>query len=397
MRARLMRWLVPSAALPIAMSCGTGDDAVVMTAPVDAGAVDAVADRSDAADADAPYDPCNDDWCVVSPDGAESMAFNALSGTAANDVWVVGTAGYAAHFDGTDWTPFPVDTGLALFSVWGSGPDDVWAVNSGNNIFHFTAGGWDKAVIPGEFRPANIVVGGGPEDVFVAVERSTDDNPAYQTTCRRGTLVSCPGVYRYSRANGKLAWRPAFDDSTFCGIASTLGSNPCDAFFGMWVEPDGKPWIVGEVGLALRASDGDAGIPSSDAGALTRLSTTQDDSKSTRSLFSLWGSSSTDVWAVGGGGTIRHYTQAAGWTAAGSPTHVDLRALSGSRANDVWAVGDAGTIVHYDGAVWTVSATPFPAGRARDLYAVWASPDGDVWVSGDRTLLRRVSKGGPTP
>jgi hypothetical protein len=53
-----------------------------------------------------------------------------LWGSAADDVWAVGDAGLALHWDGTTWTPIEAATlGLEandLYTVWGTGKDDVW-------------------------------------------------------------------------------------------------------------------------------------------------------------------------------------------------------------------------------------------------------------------------------
>ncbi|WP_164012480.1 hypothetical protein [Pyxidicoccus trucidator] len=74
-------------------------------------------------------------------------------------------------------------------------------------------------------------------------------------------------------------------------------------------------------------------------------------------LFGVWGSSATDVWAVGAGGTLIHW-DGKEWTPFSSPTNRDLRAVSGTGPTDVIAVGgkvgDAlPTIIHWDGKVWS--------------------------------------------
>ena len=63
-------------------------------------------------------------------------------------------------------------------------------------------------------------------------------------------------------------------------------------------------------------------------------------------LWSVWGSASTDVWAVGLGGTILHWDGSA-WSPVASGTVNSLTSVRGSASNDVWAVGD-GTILHRD-------------------------------------------------
>ncbi|MDY7018536.1 MAG: hypothetical protein SU899_00440, partial [Chloroflexota bacterium] len=69
-------------------------------------------------------------------------------------------------------------------------------------------------------------------------------------------------------------------------------------------------------------------------------------------LRDIWGTSSTDVFAVGGGGVILHY-DGISWTLMNSGTTYDLYGVWGNSSNDVFAVGDTGTILHYDGTSWT--------------------------------------------
>src|SRR5690606_28623857 len=63
-----------------------------------------------------------------------------------------------------------------------------------------------------------------------------------------------------------------------------------------------------------------------------------------------------------------------------APAPVDpryaLTAVAGTSESDVWAVGAGGTILHYDGSAWI----PIPSGHANTFFAVWASGPKDVWV-----------------
>lgn len=61
-------------------------------------------------------------------------------------------------------------------------------------------------------------------------------------------------------------------------------------------------------------------------------------------LFGVWGSGSSDVWAVGLGGTILHWNGSA-WARLMSVTSSDLYGVWGSGTSDVWAVGYPGTVV----------------------------------------------------
>ena len=73
------------------------------------------------------------------------------------------------------------------------------------------------------------------------------------------------------------------------------------------------------------------------------------------SLGEVWGSSGSDVFAVGGGGFILHYNGTS-WTAMDRITSNDLSGVWGSSGSDVFAVGfGGGTILHY-----TSPPTPCP-------------------------------------
>ncbi|MBN1205570.1 MAG: hypothetical protein JXB05_11680 [Myxococcaceae bacterium] len=79
-------------------------------------------------------------------------------------------------------------------------------------------------------------------------------------------------------------------------------------------------------------------------------------SNTCQELYGVWGSSGTDVWAVGAGGTILHW-DGEEWTPFSSPTDRDLRAISGSGPDNIFAVGGREgdplpTIVQWDGTVW---------------------------------------------
>jgi hypothetical protein len=65
----------------------------------------------------------------------------------------------------------------------------------------------------------------------------------------------------------------------------------------------------------------------------------------------LWGSSSTNVYGVGSGGTVFHY-DGNRWDSVASTGGPDLNAVWGSHPSDVYAVGDSGVVLHYNGSDW---------------------------------------------
>jgi hypothetical protein len=101
----------------------------------------------------------------------------------------------------------------------------------------------------------------------------------------------------------------------------------------------------------------------------------------TSGLQAIWGSSSTDVFAVGSKGTILHY-DGSSWNRMNSGTTYLLRGVWGSSPSDVFAVGhnwELEIILHYDGTSWSEMSR----GTMMGLYSVWGSSPSDVFAVGE--------------
>jgi hypothetical protein len=101
-------------------------------------------------------------------------------------------------------------------------------------------------------------------------------------------------------------------------------------------------------------------------------------SGTTNNLNGLWGSSGSDVFAVGDSGTILHYDGTA-WSAMASPTTSNLNSIWGSSSTNAIAVGDSGTILRYDGLNWltVLSST------TNNLNSVWGGSPAYAYAVGD--------------
>ncbi|HVJ19954.1 MAG TPA: tetratricopeptide repeat protein [Polyangiaceae bacterium] len=69
----------------------------------------------------------------------------ALSGTASNDVWAVGTWGRIFHYDGRNWAPSPSPAQRTLYEVHAAARDDVWALGDDGLIIRFDGKQWSAA------------------------------------------------------------------------------------------------------------------------------------------------------------------------------------------------------------------------------------------------------------
>ena len=101
-------------------------------------------------------------------------------------------------------------------------------------------------------------------------------------------------------------------------------------------------------------------------------------------LSALWGTSATDIWAVGECGTVLKWNGTT-WATQPGGTSVWLTSVWGAESNNVWAVGDGGTILKWNGAAWT----SLPSGTTNGLNAVWGTDANNIWAVGDGgTLLK---------
>lgn len=115
----------------------------------------------------------------------------------------------------------------------------------------------------------------------------------------------------------------------------------------------------------------------------------------------LWGTSATDVWAVGHaiadrtvgdktGSSLLHF-DGARWTETVPPGLDDsFWRVAGSGPNDVWAVGEKGAIVHWNGRAWE----QVPSGTTDALFGVWAASPELAWAVGHAGLVLRWTRAG---
>jgi hypothetical protein len=71
------------------------------------------------------------------------------------------------------------------------------------------------------------------------------------------------------------------------------------------------------------------------------------------SIFDIWASSESDVWAVGSSGLAYHFDGTA-WTKVETDTTEYLHSVFGTGEGDVWMAGNAGTLRHFDGTTLSV-------------------------------------------
>ncbi|MBN9160420.1 MAG: hypothetical protein BGO98_18075 [Myxococcales bacterium 68-20] len=317
-------------------------------------------------------------WCPV-PTGLSPLhVLAAVWGSAKDDVWASGSGGTILHWDGTKWAPTPTSEPVkhTFRAIWGSSGRDVWIASATDMVFHSNgfangAATWVRAPnATGEesTRPIFAAWGtpGGPVR-FGGRGHVVYDFMGDKTLFNQ--FVARPN------GDGGVDWSIERGTATITGM---WGSSADD----LWLVGDNSENVTWQLGWSMRGTRTAKGT----------FAWVELDTQASGVLEAVWGSSASDVWAVGDKGTIRHI--AAGdtqWEIVTSPTKEPLHGLWGSSPNDVWAVGDSGTILHWDGATWSPSVAALPVNKKKPhLYGIWGSGPDDVWIVGDGIALHHT-------
>jgi hypothetical protein len=379
LRTRLGSGLVLGVLAGTQLWCASSEDPPSSVPEVDSGPSGEAGDTPDTGSPDTsppPAPTCTEHFCRVALAGSETVALTGAWARSSNDVWVVGSSGFAARFDGTSWSRIATGTKQRLYAVWGSSDGAVWATSTGNAFFRLdrlsdAGADGDDAGFAGV---VTAISGSVPNDIYAVGEM---DAPLFDD---EGTFVRA-NIWRYANhGSGSPTWAAV---SPPCESFGTLG---CPTFHAVWAASSDVTWFAGDRGKVYHTS--------SDGGTGDDLHLVETSSSSLRRLSGLWGSGPDDLWAVGAQGVIRHWSGGEAWSIVASPTTEDLNGVWGSRPDDVWAVGESGTVIHWNGQAWSVVEIPVNETNRPRLYAVTGSGS-DIWIVGENTLLRSKAGGAP--
>jgi len=147
----------------------------------------------------------------------------------------------------------------------------------------------------------------------------------------RNIYVVGGGVHKYDG----VSWKNVSPNSIHGSLDGLLSGSSMFAF------SEGDYWLTD--GFPIRVGNG--------VGIEHRM-----DSLGNPYLHSSWGTSSSNMYSVGDGGTILHF-DGTKWTKMQSGTIRDLVTIWGTNGNNIWAGGfknstDESVLLHYDGISW---------------------------------------------
>ena len=249
-------------------------------------------------------------------------------------------------------TAFPTDNTGALLSVWGAAENDVWSVGGQPDagvVWHFDGNEWSLFGVP--------------------------DGPLLN-------WVHGAGDSLYMVGNGGRILR-----RVGAGPFEVMESGTETPLWGVWVSPSGLAWAVGGDPLSVETNP----IILHYDGVAWRTETMWETDRSFRSFFKVWGTADDHVLVVGSDGVALIYDGST-WTQIPTASSRDFISLWGSSATDIVAVGGRsnGTVGRWDGTDWT---TEILAGEP-GLNGVWVDQDGRAWLAGERGRILRLEPGG---
>ena len=241
----------------------------------------------------------------------------------------------AAH---STWYIETSPTTVTLYDIWGESESDIFAVGEQETILHNDGTGWLEVSSLGNGDTLRDVSGNSGSNVY-----AVGDN----------------GLVKHFDGND---WK---DPDGFV--------NPSVNLNGVWVSAGGEVFIVGGF--------------SPDIGQTTIIhfdgTSTWSDMPSgiQDTLEAVWGSSETDVFAVGANGTILHY-DGIEWLPMISNTTNYLTCIWGSSDRDVFAGGSSTSIYHYDGNAGGNWINPINDGSVEYPDDLWGNSGSDVYAVG---------------
>ena len=271
--------------------------------------------------------------------GGPGHALNAVWGSSSSDVFAVGDGGDIVHFDGSSWTHMDSGTGSRLNAVWGAGSSDVYAAGSSGTLLRYDGALW-RAVAPPAYafyweqRDVNAVwagsgsvfLGGGmgfwryDGSAWSQLDESFEIGVRALWGCSDSDVFAVGwGIARYGTAGYEVTSRGL----GYSSLVGVWGSSPGDVMaIGAWgaqLRCDGNTWYV--------MSEG------SDDGCVHHF-------------YDIWGNSRSDVYIAGNGGCpesgrlcVWHYGDGQGGGDLGYLDRAFLSAVWGTSPSDVFAVG----------------------------------------------------------
>ncbi len=297
-----------------------------------------------------------------------------LWGSAGTNLVAVGTNGTILQYGGAAWTPTasPLPN-VNLNGVHGTSQSNVFAVGDLSTLLHFNGSQWDTMPRPLTWA-RQITPGEIPDTTYVL--QSTITSLASVWTGGASSAFAVGDSCRLMSYNG-TQWDTIPRPLTLATRVDSTGTTYVTQarithLHGVWGSSPTDVFAVGDSSLVLHF----------DGSSWSQMAVGD-----TTNLYAVWGTSSGNVLAAGDYGAILRYDGTA-WRPMKSDTRRSLRTVWGTSAGDVFAAGLGGEILHYDGnagGTWSPMSSVSP----NPVYGVWGSTGTNVLAAGGAGAIVR--------
>ncbi len=312
----------------------------------------------------------------------------AAFGLSADSLWVVSldTAGPTSellYWGGASFAPVTVDldVGELITGVWAASAADVFVSTTDGLRFDdgvdWEVGSWsstDYMHLPGVLAPFSALTGSAADDVWAVGAEGQVAHFDGSTWAHFGSrLFGLDVGSLWYDASG--IWFSSWDTIqryTANGYAS-FDLQPSAEVDAIWGDGRGTIFGVGPGGYAVRIRSGQ---------------TTHMTAGSGWWLNAVWGSSASNVWAVGGSDTVARYEGEA-WqdVTYGPDAGVDVADVTGIGTSDVWITGPwLNDVWHWDGTGWE------GLGNGSDGRALSAPSATCLWLAKESGVARYLEQ-----
>ena len=227
--------------------------------------------------------------CSTFPSGSTTI-LRGLWGSAAADMWAVGDRGAIVHWDGRQWSASPSPTKSDLFVVASAATNDVWAAGTQGTVLHWDGTAWSVSSLPAT----------GGWNWWDGAEWSPSWANTSDITWTAARAMATGDVWIVGEWVGsdRTGWGAGPALIHWNGTEWSNSPQPF-AGFGMWSERPDDLWLVGT------SLEGGYHTPlAQDIAHWNGTTWVESFAGGSVHLCGVWGSSSADIWSVGGQGIV---------------------------------------------------------------------------------------------
>ena len=312
-------------------------------------------------------------WTYLGP--PIGLNLHGVSSGSASPIWAVGDGGTLISLNGTTET-VSAQSGFPILRIWAASDTSIWATTVGTVLHSNNGTTWSVSYVSTTAADTMLGLWGfGPADVH--------------TLSVNGNVAKWNGTSWTPSVHGGVSWRAEWGDQADTNVlcaASQAGAVYCNdvgnnaqagtiQLMSLWGASNTTLYTTSVNGTIYQSTDSGTTFNAMTSGT-------------TDTLFAIWGSGPTAIWAAGQAGTMLFNNGGATWTAQASGTTNDLRWMWADSpptgyTGDVYAVGDAGTIQHWNGTQWS----PMWSSVTTTLRAVYGLSPTQVFIVGDNGVV----------